>query len=141
MLPFSRRSLIKLVALGLLAGGLPIGCGTNAAAGGEQRSSRPRGNPTNVPQSDLAALATSLNTFAFDLYHALASGAQSLFFSPYSIAQALTLALAGARGSTAEQMRRALHYSLPPEQLHPAANALSQSLTERGAAQSGQEAN
>jgi serpin B len=71
--------------------------------------------------ADAAALAESNNRFALDLYRQLVSeqgGNGNLFFSPYSISTALAMAYAGARGQTAEEMRKALHFDLPDERLH-----------------------
>jgi serine protease inhibitor len=58
--------------------------------------------------------------FACDLFGQLRSQPGNLFLSPYSISTALAMAYGGARGDTASQMASALHFSLPPEQLHPA---------------------
>ena len=43
-----------------------------------------------------------------------------MFFSPYSISNALAMTYAGARGETAEEMARTLHFGLEPGRLHPA---------------------
>lgn len=53
------------------------------------------------------------NGFAFDLYGELArkNGDGGLFFSPYSLSVALAMTAEGARGETAEQMARVLHFS------------------------------
>jgi len=52
----------------------------------------------------------SANAFAVDLYGRLAAKSGNLFFSPESIEVALALAYAGARGTTAEQMAKVLHF-------------------------------
>ena len=51
------------------------------------------------------------NAFAVDLYGRLAAKSGNLFFSPESIEMALALVYAGARGTTAEQMAKVLHFS------------------------------
>jgi serpin B len=56
-----------------------------------------------------------------------------MFFSPHSISLALAMASVGARGETAAQMASALHFTLPPERLHPAYDALDLALSSRGA--------
>lgn len=77
----------------------------------------------------LAALAEADAEFAFSLYHELAaSGSGNLFFSPYSISTALSMALAGARGNTAAEMRLALGVD-DEEAWHHARNRLEQALT------------
>jgi serpin B len=64
------------------------------------------------------------NAFAVTLYGQLRNRSGNLFFSPESISTALAMAYAGARGETALQMAKTLHFTLPPEQLHPAMGAL-----------------
>lgn len=58
--------------------------------------------------------------FASDLYSKLSQKDGNLFFSPYSISTALAMTYAGARGDTAREMDRALHFDLDPNKLHPA---------------------
>jgi serpin B len=64
------------------------------------------------------------NAFAVALYGRLRAGNGNLFFSPESISTALAMAYAGARGETAAQMAKTLHFTLPPEKLHPVMGAL-----------------
>ena len=72
------------------------------------------------------------NAFAFDLYHALSDGQGNLFYSPFSISQALAMTSVGARGETLRQMADTLHHRLPQGELHPAFNALDRTLASRG---------
>jgi len=61
------------------------------------------------------------NEFAFDLYRQLSKTEEgNLVFSPFSISTALAMTYAGARGETAEQMEKTLHYPLGQEHFHPA---------------------
>lgn len=69
-------------------------------------------------------LTKSNNAFAVDLYRQLRAHPGNLFFSPASISTALAMAYSGASGSTATEMASALHFTLPPEELHPAMGAL-----------------
>jgi serpin B len=55
------------------------------------------------------AAADGLNQFAADTYRQLARTRGNLIFSPVSISTALSMALAGARGKTAEEMTAVLH--------------------------------
>lgn len=58
--------------------------------------------------------------FALDLYGHLNDKDGNLFLSPYSISAALAMTYAGARGNTAAEMAKTLHFTLPAERLHPA---------------------
>jgi len=98
----------------------------------EVRSDLPRGDPSTVPSGDVNELVAGNTEFSFDLLHALASENGDLFYSPYSITQALAMTYAGARGDTAAQMVDVLHFTLPPERLHPAFNRLDQELRASG---------
>jgi serpin B len=85
------------------------------------------GLAAEAPQSntaDQAAVVEGNNTFAVALYGQLRSQDGNLFFSPDSISTALAMTYAGARGDTASEMAKTLHFTLPPERLHPAMGAL-----------------
>ncbi|HIK33503.1 MAG TPA: serpin family protein [Oscillatoriales cyanobacterium M59_W2019_021] len=70
--------------------------------------------------SDVAAIVEGNTAFACDLYRQLSTAEGNLFFSPYSISNALAMTYAGARGETAAEMERVLHFSLASDRLHPA---------------------
>jgi serine protease inhibitor len=130
----SRRTF--LATLGLTAlGGLLAACGGSVGAAPEARSDKPRQSAPQVAPDDVRAFAAGHNSFGLAMYRLLGGG--NLFFSPYSIAQVLTMTSAGARGQTAQQMAQALHSAFPQERLHPAANALDQALSSRGAGEDG----
>ena len=57
----------------------------------------------------IMSFADDHTDFSLALYHEL-ERTGNLFFSPFSVRIALAMALAGARGETAEQMRRALRF-------------------------------
>jgi len=69
-------------------------------------------------------LVAGNSQFAFDLYAKLKDAPGNLFFSPYSMSTALAMTYAGARGETAKEMARTLHFELPAGKLHPAFAAL-----------------
>ena len=81
-----------------------------------------------VAPSAVAALTAANTSTAIDLYHQLATTPGNVFFSPYSIETALSMAAAGARGSTLTQMLDVLHDRLPAATLQDATNALNLSL-------------
>ena len=60
-----------------------------------------------------AAIA-GLNAFSLDFYKASAAGDGNLFVSPASVSTAIALAYRGAAGATADEIRKVLHYPLPP---------------------------
>ena len=81
--------------------------------------------------------AASINAFGLDLYkRMLADGTlkpgENAVFSPTSIALALAMARAGAKGDTAAQMDAVLH-TTGWDELGPGLNALEQALTSRNA--------
>jgi serpin B len=69
---------------------------------------------------DEAALVRGNAGFTFDLYARLRGREGNVFFSSYSISNALAMTYAGARGSTATQMASALHFPFAGERLHRA---------------------
>jgi serpin B len=82
---------------------------------------------------DVVAVAKGNNEFAAELYaHLAAEESSNLFFSPYSISTVLAMTCAGARGETAEQMFKVLHFPLPQPKLHPAFAKLRAQLTPSG---------
>jgi serpin B len=74
--------------------------------------------------TDQAAVVDGNNAFAVDLYGQLRKQNGNLFFSPASIPMALAMTYAGARGDTASEMVKTLHFTLPPDRLHPAMGAI-----------------
>ena len=71
--------------------------------------------------TDVSAVVEGNNRFALDLYARLrADQPGNLFFSPGSLSTALAMTYAGAKGETASQMAKVLHFTLPQEKLHPA---------------------
>ncbi len=105
---------------------LPDPTAVNALRSDKDRSA------STVGAADLGELVRGNNAFAFDLYRALSDGDDNLFYSPFSISQALAMTSAGARGETQRQMADTLHHRLPQSSLHPAFNALDRTLASRG---------
>jgi len=86
------------------------------------------GTAPEVNEASLKELVAGNNAFAFDLYRALKTNEDNLFFSPYSISLALAMTYAGARDNTAIEMAETLHFTLQQDRLHPALNALGEKL-------------
>jgi len=114
-----------LVALGNL------GCGKSSApdTGQVARSSLARVTTPVVSTDDASTLASDNLGFAVDLYQALRSKDGNLVFSPSSISIALAMTYAGAATTTASEIASTLHFTLPPERLHLAFDALDLALT------------
>jgi serpin B len=113
------------------------GCGSKDTNGQQQeiepaKSSVLRVTNPQVSAEDTTTLANDNAAFALDAYHQLIATHDNLVFSPASISIALAMAYAGAAGSTASEMATTMHYTLPPERLHPAFDALDLALASRG---------
>ncbi|MDC0707770.1 serpin family protein [Stigmatella sp. ncwal1] len=87
-------------------------------------SGKERVTTPDVPAQDIAELVTGNTDFGASLYRKIAKPGENLFFSPFSITQALSMVYTGARGNTEAEMAETLHVSLPQARLHPASNAL-----------------
>lgn len=109
------------------------GCGPGAAQASVAQSTASRVTSPSAPPADIAEFVSGNSQFAFDLYRVLRDPESNTFCSPYSISEALAMTYAGARGNTEAQMAKTLHYTLPKDRLHPAANALDLELARRGA--------
>ncbi len=136
MSTLSRRRFLTDVGLTVLSG-LLASCGIGTSVVAEARSDKQRQRDPQTSPDDVRAFAAGHNAFGLAFYELLRGDAGNLFFSPYSIAQALTMLSAGARGNTAQQMAQILHSAFPQERLNPAANALDLALSSRGAGQDG----
>jgi serpin B len=88
----------------------------------EVRSELARDTAPAVSDADLAALIGGNNQLAIDIYQQADAG--NLVVSPYSISSALAMTYAGAATTSASQMASALHFTLPPAQLHAAFDQL-----------------
>lgn len=69
---------------------------------------------------EIQTLADGNNDFGITLYKRLAEKEGNVFFSPYSISNALAMTYAGARGNTAAEMKTTLRFNLGDDRLHPA---------------------
>jgi serpin B len=94
-----RVSVLSVVAVAL----------TVLFAAGCSSESREEGFVQEVTDEDISLLANGEGEFALDLYKNLA-GEGNLFFSPLSIAEALSMTAAGARGDTEYEMESVLHF-------------------------------
>lgn len=119
-----------------LMGGISLlltGCSlVSVSAPGERvYSDRTRQDGSQVSAPNRQLFSQGNRAFALDLYHRLGQEDRNLFFSPYSISIAMAMTYAGARGDTEKQMGQVLHFLLPREELHQAANSIDQELASR----------
>jgi serpin B len=90
----------------------------------------------SAQESDVLELVSGNTDFAFNLYAFLRQAEDgNLFFSPYSMSQALAMTYAGADGETAQQMANTLSFTLPQPALHETFNILNADLVTRGNAE------
>jgi serpin B len=114
---------MKVVVV-LLAASWILGAVWNARA--EVAAAKPAGSPS--------PLVAGNNQFAFDLYRRLtAESSGDVFVSPESISLALAMTYSGARGQTAEQMAKTLHFTQPAEQLDASFATILKQLNSGGA--------
>ncbi|MFC1962594.1 serpin family protein [Chloroflexota bacterium] len=124
------RKTVLLLLISAMLFGL-IGC-SQVVSGQVLQSDKPRDTSPEVDKTDLAMLVDGNNAFAFNLYQTLRQKEANLFYSPYSIAEALAMTYAGARGDTEKDMAEALNLNLSQDRLHPAFNSLDLQLKQRG---------
>jgi serpin B len=109
---------------------LAVACQQPAAAG-ELKSDKPRETVTSTTPADLTSLVNGDSAFALNLYQLLSRTGGNIFYSPYSISEALAMAYGGARGETEKQMAEALQFALTQDRLHPAFNSIDIELAKR----------
>ena len=124
-----RKTVLLLLISAMLLG--LIGC-SQVVSGQVLQSDKPRDTSPEVDKTDLATAVDSNNAFAFDLYQTLRQTGTNLFYSPYSISEALAMTYAGARGETEKDMAEALNFTLSQDRLHPVFNSLDLQLKQRG---------
>ncbi len=89
--------------------------------------------PAAGAADSVSPLVTGNNRFAIDLYRQLAGGKGDVFVSPESISLALAMTYSGARGQTAEQIAKTLHFDQPVAQLNAGFAAILKNLNAGGA--------
>lgn len=81
---------------------------------------------------EVQTLVQGNSEFAANLYQKLAVKDGNLFFSPYSISNALSMTYAGAKGNTATEMKTTMRFHLMDDRLHPAYGKLISQLHAEG---------
>lgn len=94
------------------SGTAPAASGPAAASSTPATTSTPTASapPVDPPAADaVTKLAQGSNAFGFDLYKRLQKEPGNIVFSPASITTALAMTWGGAKGETADQMKKVLH--------------------------------
>jgi serpin B len=120
----------RLLALALLAAAL-AGCSRNNSDKPDLPKAERPALADKAPDADVRAVAAANNAFALDLARQM--GDDNLFFSPLSVSTALSMTYVGAKGDTAAEMSKALHYPFEGERLHVGYAGLLGKLTGDGA--------
>ncbi|GMW03442.1 MAG: serpin [Candidatus Hydrogenedentota bacterium] len=106
-------------------------------AAGQNRGSQPTADPGADSKQEVVPLneqdvIVGLNTFTLDLFRMMLAEeapATNTIVSPYSVATALAMAYAGARGQTADEMSQTLHFSGNTPAFHQALGKVGTELT------------
>jgi serpin B len=125
---------MKKIVFILLAGILLItliGCNQPVQAS-ELKSDKTRNISPSINPSDLNTLVEGNSTFALKLYQLLKNQDGNLFYSPYSISEALAMTYGGSHAETEQQMSSAMQFLLGQDKLHSAFNYLDLELAKRG---------
>lgn len=134
--PFWKKVWTAAGVAAVLAGVLGLTGGT-AWAASPKKDSRPLQDEakTVTPAGDLAlkALAAGNNRFAAALHKKLSEQEKgNLFYSPVSIRTVLAMTSAGAKGKTAEEIKKTLAFDLPDEALFAAFQGFEKHLSANG---------
>ncbi|MEM2089737.1 MAG: serpin family protein [Candidatus Pacearchaeota archaeon] len=70
----------------------------------------PRADDSDSTLHGIQEVASSNNKFAFELYSRMKNYEENFFFSPYSIYAALAITYEGAKGKTAEEIKKVFHF-------------------------------
>jgi serpin B len=127
---------LKLLSA-LVLFGMVTSCTRPEPEGGKEAKSSLERLTTPAPASDLTAAVQGLNQFTLELHKNTTSAAKNVISSPASITTALSMASAGAAGTTLDAFRNTLHISIPQQDFHGAMNTLDRELTSRGQGQQG----
>ncbi len=77
-------------------------------------------NSTSFLGENERSVVKASNEFAIDLYNKLKGEDENVFFSPFSVFDALSMTYAGAKGKTETQMAKVLHITLGQKEFHSA---------------------
>lgn len=132
-------ALVAALVLGACAPGAPGGASPGEGDPGHAADAIPAlygevtQRDTNPEDSEeaLRERAQATTAFALDLYRQVAGNDENLVLGPQSLATALLMAYAGARGDTAAQIADVLHLERDGQALYDAVNGLDLALAAR----------
>ncbi|MFO0546744.1 MAG: serpin family protein [Polyangiaceae bacterium] len=110
----------------------PEACHDPNTPGCEIISAKERITNPEVSHAEQTTLTNGNTAFALDVYREARKNDGNLFYSPFSISQALAMTWAGAKGQTETDMAATLHFDLEQDKLHPAFDWLDLELKSRG---------
>ncbi len=120
---------------GCSGGGSSDDGGSASITTGLIKSTVPYNDSPAHEETDFHTLVSGFSDFTIDFYHEVVSSKdyqhKNIFFSPYSIENALAMTWAGANYQTADEMAQALHLALSQETFHRTLNALNIDLNSR----------
>lgn len=106
----------------------------------EQRSAEAYNSNPSASDEQIAALSRGVNQFALNLFGTLGGEGENVFFSPYSVASALTMVYGGTDGVVASELEEVLGISvLAPSAVHEAHNRVGLEFQTRGEGAQGRE--
>ncbi|MFW6245525.1 MAG: serpin family protein, partial [Fibrobacterota bacterium] len=106
----------------------------------EQRSAEAYNPNPSASDEQIAALSRGVNQFGLNLFETLGDKGENVFFSPYSVASALTMVYGGTDGEVASELEQTLGMStLAPSVVHEAHNWVGLELGTRGEGAQGRE--
>ncbi len=85
-----------------------------------------------IQKASLTSVVKTNNVFSINLFKQVVEEKKNTFLSPYSVATALSMLSAGAKGETKKEILKALSYGVPENEMHKANAWLMINLNNRG---------
>lgn len=137
--PAVNRGISAVLILALSAFGMACNGGSSLGSNGaveldmvESTEQRIRAADLDITAEDKAAIVRGNTEFAVNVYKEVSDSDDNIFFSPFSISQALSMASGGAKGATADEMIATLGFSGQEDVVHLGFNWLDDALHNLG---------